>query len=111
MISTSRGRHDEREPTALGARPAGSVEHSLVAPHTVHSCARKFTDPHDVTWWVHLVRVDLQQRITRRGQPAAITLRFQNGIDAHPRYLCPIPSDWRECDDVTLWAYCEQTTR
>ena len=111
MISTSRGRHDQRERTGPGLLPAGTADHSLVEPQTVRSWARKFTDPHDVTWWVHLVRADVQQRITRRSQPAPITLRFQNGISAHPRYLFPIPSDWRECDDVTLWAYCERATR
>ena len=111
MISTSRGRQDERERTAPGLLPAGTVERSLVEPHTVRSWARKFTDPHDVTWWVHLVRTGVQQSITRGRQPAAITLRFQNGINARPRYLFPIPSDWRECDDITLWAYCEQATR
>jgi hypothetical protein len=110
MISTSRGRHDESERTTPAPPPVGTAEHSVVAPRTDRSWARKFTDPHDVTWWVHLVRADVQQSITRRSQRAAITLRFQSGINARPRYLFPIPSDWRECDDVTLWAYCEQAT-
>jgi hypothetical protein len=97
-------------PPSAHARPAGSVERSIVEPQTVRSWARKFTDPQDVTWWVHLVRADVQQSITGRGQPAPITLRFRNGLNAHPRYLFPIPSDWRECDDVRLWAYCQQAT-
>ena len=41
----------------------------------------------------------------RRGRLHAVTLRFQNG--AYKRYLHPIPPDWRECDDLTLWRYCE----
>ena len=109
MISTPRGRHDHSQrATAAVALPARTARHSLSIPRTRGAWARKFTDPHDVIWWVHLVRADAQQSITRRGQLAPTTLRFQNGITAHPRYLFPVPSDWRECDDVTLWAYCEQ---
>ena len=111
MISTSRGRHDQRELAAPGPLPASTVEHSVVMPQTVRSWARKFTDPHDVTWWVHLLRRDVEAGIARRRRLAPMTPRFQNGINAHARYLHPIPPDWRECDDVTLWAYCEQATR
>ena len=108
MISTSVGRLDQREGTIPGLPPAGTVEHSLVEPQTVRSWARRFTDSHDVTWWVHLVRAGARHEVDRRGRLPAMTLRFQNGISTHARYLHPIPPDWRECDDMTLWVYCEQ---
>jgi hypothetical protein len=62
-----------------------------------------------VTWWVHLVRHD-DEPGTARGRLPPMALRFQNGIGARARYLHPIPPDWRECDDVALWGYCEQAT-
>jgi hypothetical protein len=65
-----------------------------------------FQDPHDVTWWLHLVRLGEERDIARRGQLKAVMLRFQNG--AGSRYLYPVPPDWRECSDVALWQYCEQ---
>jgi hypothetical protein len=55
---------------------------------------------------VHLVSPGVESDITRRGRLQAVMLRFQNG--AHTRYLEPIPPDWRECDELTLWRYCEQ---
>ena len=65
-------------------------------------------DPQDVTWWVHLVRQDVRFGIARRPRFPPATLRFQNDIRTHARYLHPVPPDWRECDDATLWGYCKQ---
>ncbi len=89
----------------LPSRP----EDSLVAPRPPHAWARQFTDPHEVTWWVHLVRLGVEGESLRGGRLEAVMLRFQNGT--HARYLQPVPPDWRECDDLTLWGYCEQATR
>ncbi len=94
--------HPAADRWLLASRP----EVSLIAPQTARSWARKFKDPHDVTWWVHLVRPGAERDIVRRGPMQAAMLRFQNG--AHTRCLQPIPPDWRECDDLTLWCYCEQ---
>jgi hypothetical protein len=111
MISTPRGRHGRRQRTAAaGLLPASDAERSVVEPQTVRAWARRFTDPHDVTWWVHLVRQNIEPDIARRRRLPPMTLRFQNGIGAHARYLLPIPPDWRECDDVALWGYCEHAT-
>ena len=109
MIGTPSSRHDQSQRTT-SAVPllARTARDSLVLPHAARAWARKFTDPHDVTWWVHLVRAGARQDSAHRGQLPAMTLRFQNGISTHARYLHPIPPDWRECDDVTLWGYCEQ---
>ena len=111
MISTPHGRHDQSH-GATSAVPllARTARHSLVLPHAARAWARKFTDPHDVTWWVHLVRADASEGIARPRRLPAMTLRFQNGISTHARYLHPIPADWRECDDLTLWGYCERAT-
>jgi hypothetical protein len=52
------------------------------------------------------VRPGIQSEIARYGRLHAVMLRFHNGEES--RYLQPIPSDWRECDDVMLCRYCEQ---
>ncbi len=107
MTSSPRAPHAYRHRSAADSRlPASGTEDSLVARLTAHSCARKFKDPHDVTWWVHMVSPGVENDVTRRGRLQAVMLRFQNGT--HSRYLHPIPADWRECDDRTLWGYCEQ---
>ena len=95
-----------RRPAADSPLPATGTEDSLLAPQSVRSWARTFHDPQNVTWWVHLVRPGIESDIARRGRLQAVVLRFQNGT--HWRYLHPIPPDWRECDDLTLWGYCEQ---
>jgi hypothetical protein len=59
---------------------------------------------------VDLVRAGVEHHIACRGRLEPVTLQFQNGIGAHSRYLYPIPPDWRECDDLALWRYCQQAT-
>jgi hypothetical protein len=109
VTSTSRTQHGYSHRPAADIRLlASGTEDSFVAPQTARSWARRFNDPQDVTWWVHLVRPGVESDIVRRGRLQAVMLRFQNGISAHSRYLHPIPPDWRECDDMTLWRYCEQ---
>ena len=107
MTSSPRAQdgHSHR-PAADSHLPASSIEHSRVTPRPPHSWARKFKDPHDVTWWVHLVHPAAESDIGWREHPPAVMLRFQNGT--HTRYLQPIPGDWRGCDEQTLWRYCEQ---
>ena len=107
MTSSPRTQHGYTHHSAGDSwLPASGTEDSLVAPQTARSWARKFQDPQDVTWWVHLVRPGVQSDIVRRERLQAVMLRFQNGEQS--RYLQPIPPDWRECDDLTLWGYCEQ---
>ena len=112
MISTPRGRDDQSQRTT-SAVPllARTARHSLAIRRSARAWARAFRDPDDVTWWVHLVRADAPQDSAHPGRLPAMTLRFQNGIGADARYLHPIPPDWRECDDVALWAYFEQAAR
>jgi hypothetical protein len=112
VTSTPRGQHGQSQRTAAASLPPpGGTEHSLLAPRAAHSWARRFHDPQDVTWWVDLVRAGAEHDVARGGRLQAVTLRFQNGISAHSRYLQPIPPDWRECDDSALWRYCERATR
>ena len=107
MTSSPRTQHGySYHPAADRWLLASRVEDSLVAPQTARSAARRFNDPQDVTWWVHLVRPGIQSEIARYGRLHAVMLRFHNGEES--RYLQPIPSDWRECDDVMLCRYCEQ---
>jgi len=54
---------------------------------------------------VNLVSPGVESDSSRRERLHAVALRFQNG--AYKRYLQPVPTDWRECDDLTLWRYCE----
>jgi hypothetical protein len=107
VTSLPRTQHGYSHRAAADSRlPASGTEDSLIVPQTARSWARKFKDPQDVTWWVHLVRPGVESEIVRRGPLQAVLLRFQNG--AYTRYLQPIPPDWRECDDMTLWRYCKQ---
>ena len=84
-------------------------EDSLLAPRHAHSSARRFLDPDGATWWVHMMRPSGERDVARWRSPQVVVLRFQSGTVS--RYLRPIPADWRECDDLTLWGYCEQATR
>ena len=95
---------------AASLLPAGAGEYSLLTRPTARSSARRFRDPYDVTWWMDLVRAGVESDIVLPRRVQAVTLRFQNSISAHSRYLHPIPPDWRECDDLALWRYCQQAT-
>jgi hypothetical protein len=95
---------------AASLLPPGAAEHSLFAPQAVRSSARRFRDPYDVTWWVDLVRAGVESDFVPPRRVQAVTLRFQNSISAHSRYLHPIPPDWRECDEIALWRYSQQAT-
>lgn len=107
MTSPPGNQHgSSHRPATNSCRTASGTEDSLVAPQTARSWARTFKDPQDLTWWVHLVRPGTGSKIVWPGRLQAVMLRFQNGTES--RYLQPIPPDWRECDDMTLWRYCEQ---
>ena len=70
--------------------------------------AREFRDPQDSTWRVHLVRPGIGREITLWGRVEGLALRFENGEQS--RDLQPVPPDWRDCDEGTLWSYCQQAT-
>ena len=89
----------------LASRP----EDSLLAPQNTHASARRFLAPDGATWWVHIMRPGGERDIARWGSPQVVVLRFRSGTVS--RYLRPIPDDWRECDDLTLWGYCEEAAR
>jgi hypothetical protein len=109
VANTPISQHGYSHAPVAGRRPpASGTEDSLVAPQSARSWARRFKDPQDVTWWVHLMRPGVESVVVGPGRLQAVMLRFQNGISAHSRYLHPVPPDWRECDDLTLWHYCEQ---
>ena len=111
MTSTPSSQYNRAQHAAAASLlPPGAAEHSLFAPQAVRSSARRFRDPYDVTWWVDLVRAGVESDIARPRRVQAVTLRFQNSMSAHSRYLHPIPPDWRECDEIALWRYSQQAT-
>ena len=68
--------------------------------------AREFQDPVNTTWRVRLVRPSPAGEYSLgSGRPGALVLRFENGVET--RQLEPVPPDWRECDEVALWHYCQ----
>ncbi len=69
--------------------------------------AREFCDPRDgTTWRVRLMRSRPAAELSVwGGSLAPLALRFENGVMT--RHLEPAPLDWRECDEATLWRYCQ----
>ena len=76
---------------------------------TAGAWAREFRDPADGTWRVRLVRSNSPGEFTLcGGRVGGVVLRFENGIET--RQLEAVPLDWRECDESTLWHYCQMAT-
>ena len=71
------------------------------------ACARDFQEPETgMTWRVRVMRLTpAPEPSLWGGRVGPLVLQFENGVET--RRLEPAPPDWRECEDATLWRYCQ----